>query len=443
MKLRRRDLLKLGAVQVIATSLPDPASAAEGTETELMTPRLNENPSILQGATDDTKTQFSILYDEKAVLEIYALDSVNNRIFPDDYKTFEMKGEKKKITKVYFSGLRTGENYILKVVNYDNQKVLDTRQFQTLDLSAGYLRFALCSCMDDKNHKAEIWKDIVSKNPHVIFFVGDAVYADKNTSGAAKPSHLWKRFCEARQTLDIYFSEKLIPILATWDDHDFGLNDSHSENYPYVNESQQNFMTFFAQEESYCDLLKRGPGVSSAFQFGEQLFLLLDDRSFRKRSGSQDRFAHWGQAQEEWMMQLIRNHRGPTWFFNGSQIFPEMVFKESVSGDHKVQFKGLIEELKRMSSKVIFASGDVHFSEISQIEPAMLGYQTYELTSSSIHSSNIPGVPGIINNPRRIAGTGSRNYLLVEAVARGSGVQFVTTSLDPSGKVLFQKALEV
>lgn len=440
MKIDRRDLLKLGMANLLMLAMPKVAS---GSAPELAPVLMQKGPSILQGATDETKTQFSIMVDSQIRCDVFVTDKSGKIWKVDKTDTITHAGQPKKVLRVYFSDLDENGIYLLNVVNLETNELLDKREFKMLKRNRTSFRFAICSCMHDKNHEAAIWKDIVAKKPDVIFFVGDIVYADTGIKGAANPTHLWKRFSEARQTLDIYFSYRLIPILATWDDHDFGLNNSNSETYPYVKESQKNFLSFFAQEESHCRLLKRGPGVSSAFQWNTQLFLLLDDRSYRKPKNSENRYAHWGREQEEWMLGLIAKNNGPSWIMNGSQFFPKALFQESLSSQHPVQFKGFLSELKKLSSKVIFVSGDVHYSEVSRIEKKALGYETYEITSSSIHSIGMPGAPDIMPNPRRITGTGARNYIMVDAQAVGTGVKMLVTSYSSEGRDLFGLALSV
>jgi len=440
MKLQRRDFLKLGIAHTIVGFYPK-GMAAQSVPFN----QKSSGPSILQGATDETRTQFSILFQTATNLEIFVTDQSDSKIWaPDSFQVIEQPGHPQKITKVTFSSLNPKETYFLSIQDKQSFKTIDRRQFQTLDLSAPDFRFAICSCMDEAQHQADIWKDLVSKKPQMLFFVGDSVYADRGApASGANPSHLWSRFCDARNTLDIFFSPRLIPILAVWDDHDFGLNDSNSENYPFVEASQKNFLSFFAQEESHCEFLKRGPGISSALRFKNQLVILADDRSYRKPRGSKDRYAHWGQEQENWMLSLIEQTRGPSWIMNGSQVFPSVLWKESVSGEHKAQFKGFLNELSKRDSKVIFASGDVHYSEISRIETEAIGYETFEVTSSSMHSKSFPGFPDIVPNDRRIASTGSRNYVLVGSTPRENGADLTVTSYSSSGNKLFQKALRI
>jgi hypothetical protein len=79
----------------------------------------------------------------------------------------------------------------------------------------------------------------------------------------------------------------------------------------------------------------------------------------------------------------------------------------------------------------------VHFSEISKIEKEILGYSTYEITSSSIHCTNSPGSPYIFPNYRRIAGASARNFILVDAVSEGTGAQMQVTCNGANGNNYF------
>lgn len=394
MKMSRRDLIKLSAVQAVTFALAPNAIAGSEDVLNLTSSKQQNGLSIYQGATDESKTQFSIMIDSKIPFEVFVTDKYEKIWNVDKISIITSPGHHKKIIKAFFVDLDADGSYFLNVVHAESNAKLDRREFKMLKADRNDIRFALCSCMDDRHHKAAIWQNIVSKKPDVIFFLGDFVYVDSGRD-TVNPARMWKRFCEARQTLEIFFTPVLIPILATWDDHDFGLNNSTSVDFPYVKQSQDNFLSFFGQDEEYCSYLKRGPGVSSALKINSQLFILLDDRSYRKERDSEDRHAHWGKEQEEWMLDLIAQNDGPSWIMNGSQYFPQKRRKETVSGNHPVQLKGFLRELKKLqtNSRVIFVSGDVHFSEVSNIEKELLGYGTFEITSSSIHSINFPSSP--------------------------------------------------
>ncbi|NCN95804.1 MAG: hypothetical protein GW917_03710, partial [Bdellovibrionales bacterium] len=338
MKLDRREFLKWSSLGLSAAGISSHAFADKAYRVER-----RDSPSILQGATDQTMTQFSVVHHSKN-LNFLIKDSTGRTKLPDAVYEMQRPGLEKMIYKVLCSGLQLGEDYELLVIEESTQDVIDTRTFSTLDTTSVQLRFAICSCMDEFKHSPHIWKDLVLQAPDFILFVGDSTYVDYGPGPEMGPDRLWQRFAEARSVLDIYFSQKLIPLLAIWDDHDFGKNDSGKE-FPFLKESQENFLSFFALDEGYASCMARGPGVSSSLRLGRQQFLLMDDRSFRVAGFSKERYAHWGQEQEEWMIERLTEHIGPSWIINGSQIFPQMTFKQSYSGEHPVQFAALKEHL--------------------------------------------------------------------------------------------------
>jgi len=400
--------------------------------------------SIVQGATDESKTQFSIVHPEGMAISALVTFRDGQTMMPDRVQLLRFAGQATSVTQVFFSRLMPDEDMELNILDA-GKKTIDRRVFRALNPDKRSLKFAICSCMHDRHHDPEIWKDLLAQSPDVIFFIGDSTYADQEAqlAGEAAPATLWRRFSESRDTLEIYHHKRLVPILAVWDDHDFGNNDTNSEDYPFVKESQKNFLTFFPQNPEYCRYLERGPGISSCFSFRGQQVLLLDDRSFRLPKGSEDRYAHWGKAQEGWALAHTRKHRGVSWLMNGSQFFPSVAWKESVSRDHPEQFAGFMEELAKARQKVIFASGDVHYSEISRIEPEMLGYETFEVTSSSVHSTSFPGFPDIVPNPRRILSTGKRNYVLVKASEVNGKPVFEVESRSAGAEVRFRKVISI
>lgn len=435
MDISRRKLLQLGLLHAGMGALPLRADTLKRVERRT-------GPSILQGATDDSKTQFSVVHAANKNYN-FKVRSMSGQIWtPDQVVKHSLKGQDRVIRKVYFSGLHLNELFILSLFDAKTGALVEEREFKMLDIGKRRLRFALCSCMDEFEHKPEIWSDLVTQELDLIFFVGDSVYCDYGSKDGVGAAHLWRRFAESRATLEIYFSKRLIPIVATWDDHDFGKNDC-GRDYPFAKESLINFFQFFAMDPSYCSALERGPGASSRVTIGEQQFILMDDRTWRVAGASRERYAHWGQLQEEWLLARVAQHEGMTWIMNGSQVFPQMIFKQSFSGEHPVQFNAVKQALSRMDRRVAFVSGDVHFSEISQLEGDLFGYQTYELTSSSIHSEKFPGLPDIIPNARRIAATGEHNYLLVDSEPFGKGCRFLVESRSAGQKLNFSLQLTV
>ena len=88
---------------------------------------------------------------------------------------------------------------------------------------------------------------------------------------------------------------------------------------------------------------------------------------------------------------------------------PKTLFKVTV----QERFLEFLDELADSDAKVLFLSGDRHFTEIMEIPAEVLGYQTYEFTSSPVHSNHRKIPP---HNPLRVAGKGSvNNFMLVRS----------------------------
>jgi hypothetical protein len=400
--------------------------------------------SILQGTTDAHSTQFSAVHRRDQQLEFFVMDSWSQIVPNVRAHQIQFLNEPFQISRIRVSGLSLNQDYALRVFDNRQNQIIDERSFRALDLLKENFKFAPCSCMNVQRHDPRIWRRLVQSDPDLILFIGDSVYADAGSpNGVADPRYLWRKFVEARNTLEIFYSPKLIPILATWDDHDFGANDSDSIHYPFVTESQQNFLNFYAQDPSGLSYFHRGPGVASALFMGNNLILMMDNRSFRLPSGSRDRYAHWGQEQEEWALQLINSFSGTTFLCTGSQVVPQMPFKESMSGDHPLQYEEFLKKLRRSSSKVAFISGDVHFSEVVALEKNLLGYPSLELTSSSIHSRSIPGVLLLTSHRRRLQATDERNFLLVEAQALNQGTQLDIQSFGIGPNPIFRQVARI
>ncbi|NNE35531.1 MAG: alkaline phosphatase family protein, partial [Rhodothermales bacterium] len=122
-----------------------------------------------------------------------------------------------------------------------------------------------------------IWWSILDADPDVFLFTGDNIYGDtddmqvmrnKYDSLGAKPGYDALR--------------RTIPVMATWDDHDYGRNDAGSE-YEYRQQSQEEFLRFFEVPRSSPRWSREG--VYSAKTFGpvgrRTQIIMLDTRYFR------------------------------------------------------------------------------------------------------------------------------------------------------------------
>ncbi len=264
-------------------------------------------------------------------------------------------------------------------------------------------RIAFGSCAK-QDQPQPIWDAIVAVRPQRFLFLGDNIYADTQDMDVlrAKYKLLFDQpgFQKLRQTC---------PVLATWDDHDYGANDAGAE-YPRRRESQQVFLDFFG--DGGADPRRSRPGVYSAHVVGPAgkrvQIILLDQRYFRSPlktgfesgepgEGRRGKFAPdtdpkstvLGLDQWNWLEEQLRTPAelrliGASFQFvadeNGWECW----------GNFPLERARMLRLLKSTkASGVIFLSGDRHLAEISRLpadDPAGPGYPLFDVTSSSLNA---------------------------------------------------------
>ena len=132
---------------------------------------------------------------------------------------------------------------------------------------------------------------------------------------------------------------------------------------------------------------------------------------------------------------MLGKTKVPTWIFSGDQIFPDAVtykrsdgksvVKESIKTDHPLHFEKILSELKTLEQPVAFASGDMHFSEISEL-PTQLGYTSYEFTSSPLHANLVQKAPGdtdlVLPNTLRMTGINTSSFISIKSEVVDTGL---------------------
>lgn len=386
---------------------------------------------IMQGVTTENQTQIFVLT-ERSENYLFSLTDGNNTVLPAVIDKSSYQDSAQEMQRLLFQGLSPSSAYLLKVHSARTYELLDERELRTLTPDRQNLRFAFGSCTNDLWPQGDIWQQMIKLNPDMIFLIGDNVYTDFYKD-MTTPSVLWTRNFQARNRINLFKSKKLIPVVAVWDDHDYGMNDSDS-SYQHKDEALAIFKTFFASADT-DNFHMPGIGVASSLSIYGYNFFFLDNRTFRTAKDSSPEW-HFGEMQSQW---LLKNLAGKDYAFiiSGDQFFGGYSHGDSFQGNHPKRFSTFLSKLRDSNAKVIFLSGDVHFTEIMEIPDDVLGHRTYEFTSSPIHA---PARPFIFfpRNPLRIAGKGSTiNFMLVEVSKSNEELHLKATSYTGGGVVLF------
>jgi len=258
-------------------------------------------------------------------------------------------------------------------------------------------RIAFGSCAG-QDLPQPIWEYIVAARPDVFLFIGDNIYADTEDMNVMRAKYAKLAAVPGYQKL-----LKTCPVLATWDDHDFGVNDGGAE-YPKKAESQQIFLDFFGEPKD--SPRRKREGVYDAKIFGppgkQVQIILLDTRYFRsplKRRSTTERGVGpyvpnpdpsttlLGEAQWKWLDEQLRAPAQVRIIASSIQVVAEdHGWEKWMNFPHERERLFKLIRANRASG-VIFISGDRHLAELSMMDGGV-GYPLYDLTSSALNRSS-------------------------------------------------------
>ncbi len=195
---------------------------------------------------------------------------------------------------------------------------------------------------------------------------------------------------------------KSCPIMATWDDHDYGVNDGGKE-YSKRAESQKVFLDFFNAPKN--DPRRKRAGIYTAKIFGEKgkraQIIMLDTRYFRSKlqkkkdrkkgegpyEANNDRSTTvLGEAQWKWLEGELKKPAEVRIIASSIQVIPEdHGWEKWMNFPHeRARLYKLIRDTK--ANGVVFLSGDRHLAELSMMDGGV-GYPLFDLTSSGLNQA--------------------------------------------------------
>lgn len=264
-------------------------------------------------------------------------------------------------------------------------------------------RLAFGSCA--KQDKPQpIWEAVIETKPERFVFLGDNIYGDTEDMDVLRAKYALLGEQPGYKKL-----KAICPVLATWDDHDYGANDVGAE-YPKRRESQQVFLDFF--DVGKDDPRRKQEGVYSSHLFGPAgqrvQLILLDARYFRSplvkgfKPGepgdgfrgvylpNQDPAATvLGEAQWKWLEGELKRPAELRLIGSGVQIIADEHGSE-MWGNFPLERRRLFRLIRDTKAEgVVFLSGDRHLAEIARLpgdHKDGVGYPLFDVTSSSLNA---------------------------------------------------------
>jgi alkaline phosphatase D len=140
-------------------------------------------------------------------------------------------------------------------------------------------RFAFGSCVNE-NREMKFWDAIAAQQPQAFLLIGDNVYGDTGSFTDAQIPTLVQSYkkLSSRQEFDRF--RRSVPMMTTWDDHDFGANDAGG-SFAFKERAEKIYETYWNASHE----VKSRPGVYESRIVGPAgkrvQFIILDTRFFR------------------------------------------------------------------------------------------------------------------------------------------------------------------
>ncbi len=247
------------------------------------------------------------------------------------------------------------------------------------------LKIAFGSCSDEKKAQP-LWKDIVAESPDLWIWLGDNIYGDTEDMDIMRSKYNTQKSNPGYKAL-----MATCPIIGTWDDHDYGVNDGGKE-FTAKAESQQAFLDFLDYDSN--DPVRSSSGVYDTYilhhAFANVKVILLDCRYFRD---SYEKDNKWpipnyggtilGDTQWEWLeAELAKKEADVTIIASGIQVIPSEHRFEKWANFPNEKHRLFDTVIASGNKNCFFISGDRHIGEISK--EMHENYPFYDITSSSL-----------------------------------------------------------
>jgi len=265
---------------------------------------------------------------------------------------------------------------------------------------------AFGSCLKQKD-PMPILATLLETKPDLTILLGDNVYGDVEDVEDPQIPELLGAYATLADRVEFQAVIRQTPVMATWDDHDYGKND-RGKDLPVKEQAEEAFEAFWNVQEG-DERLDR-PGVYTAKTFGPAgqrvQIILLDTRFFREGlTATDDRGAPGkerylpspdrdiqmlGETQEAWLADVLQEEADLRILVSSIQIIAEGHGWEAWQTMPEARAR-LYDIIRDSGVKnLVTVSGDRHLGGLYS-EQTALPFPLYELTTSSLNAPQSTG----------------------------------------------------
>lgn len=247
-----------------------------------------------------------------------------------------------------------------------------------------------------------ILTQIASEALDLFIYTGDNVYGDARQYDATLPE-LRQAYRELAAKPEFQALRQASPMLATWDDHDYGMNDLGGD-FAFKGFAETLFLDFWGAEQN--DIRRTREGIYDAHIYGPEgqrvQIILLDTRYFRtaltptdeRGAVGKERYLPstdpeqdmLGAAQWAWLQDQLNEPADLRFIVSSIQVHAD--------GHGWEAWRTMPMERERLyrlinstgAQGVVFVSGDRHSAGL-YVREDIVDYPLYEITSSSLNMS--------------------------------------------------------
>lgn len=289
----------------------------------------------------------------------------------------------------HLTGLQPDTLYRYRIVAGD--RVIaehDNQTFSTApapgDPARVILGFGSCASSDDF---AEIWRRIIVEGVEGMVLLGDTPYIDTNDRNVNRQRHrAWWSYAPIAQ------AARQIPFWSTWDDHDFGGNDTDG-NMP----NKDVIRDVFIEYRPLASFGDGEAGIYTHFRRGPIEVFLLDARYFAQTERS---FADLskptgiGRTQWAWLQERLRASTAPFKILATGMIWDDKTNSEKDDWHTYAHEREAILDFVAAAQipGVILMGGDIHVSRALRYSEDRVGYPLWQFITSPMHDRTIPSL---------------------------------------------------
>ncbi len=245
---------------------------------------------------------------------------------------------------------------------------------------------AFISCVNTST--APVWERMELLGIDQLYLMGDTPYIDSADLAVIRQKH---RNFLAEPSLDSLVRHT--PVVGTWDDHDFGLNNSNGLSFDYGKPTTRQVFVEYRAHDQYGTGTE---GVYNKVDHGPMEVFVLDPRWFSQTAPSPvdpSQKTCFGNAQWQWLLDSLRNSKAMFKVLAMGEIWQDK--KNSETDDlftYWYERDALLDMIRdEHIPGVVLVGGDIHLSRYLK-HPQRCGYDVHDFITSPGHMSTIPSL---------------------------------------------------